>query len=161
MSLVSFVGCLTSQQQASVSLGRICSDKFMCCHTEIEVADQTFYLIHSQYADTGPTCHSADPIMPGTWQGSTRVPIFKSLVWLNPEKSPWCKQELNLGSSALEEDTLTAGLTRQSVTGVLLLSCGTSLEPPVHEADAFASRPSSQLINHSAYYFPWIWNTLK
>ena len=27
------VGCLTSQQQASVSQGRICSDKFTCCHT--------------------------------------------------------------------------------------------------------------------------------
>ena len=28
-----FVGCLTSQQHASVSQGRICSDKFTCCHT--------------------------------------------------------------------------------------------------------------------------------
>ena len=28
-----FVGCLTSQQQASVSQGRICSDNFTCCHT--------------------------------------------------------------------------------------------------------------------------------
>ena len=36
------VGCLTSQQQASVSQGRICSDNLTCCHTEIEVADQTF-----------------------------------------------------------------------------------------------------------------------
>ena len=35
------VGCLTSQQQASVSQGRICSDNFTCCHAEIEVADQT------------------------------------------------------------------------------------------------------------------------
>ena len=34
------VGCLTSQQHASVSQGRICSDNFTCCHTEIEVADQ-------------------------------------------------------------------------------------------------------------------------
>ena len=25
------VGCLTSQQQASVSQGRICSDNFTCC----------------------------------------------------------------------------------------------------------------------------------
>ena len=39
-----FVGCLTSQQHASVSQGRICSDNFTCCHTEIEVADQTFHL---------------------------------------------------------------------------------------------------------------------
>ena len=42
-----FVGCLTSQQHASVSQGRICSDNFMCCHTEVEVADQTFYLTQS------------------------------------------------------------------------------------------------------------------
>ena len=39
-----FVGCLTSQQHASVSQGRICSGNFKCCHTEIEVADPTFYL---------------------------------------------------------------------------------------------------------------------
>ena len=64
------VGCLTSQQHASVSQGRICSDKFTCCHTEIEVADQTFYLTQSQYADTGPTISSADPIAPSAWQGN-------------------------------------------------------------------------------------------
>ena len=65
-----FVGCLTSQQQASVSLGRICLDKFTCFHTEIEVADQTFYIAQSQYTDTGPTSPSADPTAPGPWQGS-------------------------------------------------------------------------------------------
>ena len=64
------VGCLTSQQQASVSQGRICSDNFACCHTEIDVADPTFYLTQSQYTDTGPTSPSADPITPGAWQGS-------------------------------------------------------------------------------------------
>ena len=65
-----FVGCLTSQQQASVSQGRICSDNFTCYHTEIETADQTFYLTQSQYTDTGLTSPSADPITPGAWQGS-------------------------------------------------------------------------------------------
>ena len=64
------VGCLTSQQQASVSQGRICSDNFTCCHTEIKVADPTFYLTQSQYTDTGPTSPSADPITPDAWQGS-------------------------------------------------------------------------------------------
>ena len=64
------VGCLTSQQHASVSQGRICSDKFTCCHTEIEAADPTFHLTQSQYTDTGPTSPSADPITPGAWQGS-------------------------------------------------------------------------------------------
>ena len=69
------VGCLTSQQQASVSQGRICSDNFTCCHTEIDVADQTFYLTQSQYTDTGPTSPSADP-----GRAATGVPILKSLV---------------------------------------------------------------------------------
>ena len=64
-----FVGCLTSQQHASVSQGRICTDNFTCCHTETEAADQTFYLTQSQYTDTGPTSPSADPISPGAWHG--------------------------------------------------------------------------------------------
>ena len=74
-----FVGwllvCLTSQQQASVSQGRISSDKFTCCHTEMEVADQPFYLTQSQYTDTRPTSPSADPD-----RVATGVPICKSLI---------------------------------------------------------------------------------
>ena len=50
-----FVGSLASQQHASVSQGRICYDNLTYCHTEIEAADQSFYLIQSQYTDTGPT----------------------------------------------------------------------------------------------------------
>ena len=65
-----FVGCLTSQQHASVSQGRICTDNFTCCHTETDVADQAFYLTQSQYAGTGPTSPSTDPITPDAWQGS-------------------------------------------------------------------------------------------
>ena len=68
--LLLLVGCLTSQQHASVSQGRICTDNFTCCHTEMEAADQTFHLTQSQYTDTGPTSPSADPITPGAWQGS-------------------------------------------------------------------------------------------
>ena len=69
-SVCLFVGCLTSQQHASVSQGRICADNFTCCRTEIEAADPTFYLTQSQYTDTGPTSPSPDPITPGAWQGS-------------------------------------------------------------------------------------------
>ena len=64
------VGSLMSQQHVSVSQGWICSDNFTRCHTEIEVADPTFYPTQSQYTDTGPTTPCADPIMPGVWQGS-------------------------------------------------------------------------------------------
>ena len=52
------LACLTSLQQASVSQGQICSDNFTCCHSATEVADQTFHLIHSQYADTALTYKS-------------------------------------------------------------------------------------------------------
>ena len=72
------VGCLTSQQHASVSQGRIFKDNFTCYHTETEVADPTSYLTQSQYTDTGPTSPSADPITPG--RVATGVPIFESLV---------------------------------------------------------------------------------
>ena len=68
--LLLLVGCLTSQQHASVSQGRTCSDHFTCCHTETEVADQTFHLTQSQYTDTGPTGPNTDPITPGAWQDS-------------------------------------------------------------------------------------------
>ena len=62
--------CLTSQQHAGVSQGRICTDNFTRCHTEIAVADPTFYLTQPQYTDTRPTSPSADRITPGAWQGS-------------------------------------------------------------------------------------------
>ena len=64
------VVCLTCQQHASVSQGWICSDNFTCCHTEIEVADQTFHLTHSQYTDTRPTSPRTGPVRPSAWQGS-------------------------------------------------------------------------------------------
>ena len=83
-----FVGCLTSQQQASVSQGRICLDNFTCCHTEIEVADQTFYLTQSQYTDTGPTSPSADPISPGAWQGNHWSANFEVTGMTRPRKNP-------------------------------------------------------------------------
>ena len=79
---------LTSQQQASVSQGRICSVNFTCCRTEIEVADQTFYLTQSQYTDTGPTSPSADPITPGAWQGSHWSANFEVTGMTRPRKNP-------------------------------------------------------------------------
>ena len=82
------VGCLTSQQHASVSQGRICSDNLTCCHKEIEVADQTFHLTQSQYTDTGPTSPSADPITPGAWQGSHWSANFEVTGMTRPRKNP-------------------------------------------------------------------------
>ena len=83
-----FVGCLTSQQHASASQGRICSDNATCCHTEIEAADPTFCLTQSQYTDTGPTSPSADPITPGAWQGSHWSADFEVTGMTRPRKNP-------------------------------------------------------------------------
>ena len=80
--------CLTSQQHASVSQGQICSDNFTCCHTETEIADQTFYLTQSPYTDTGPTSPSADPITPGTRQGSHWSANVLVTGMTRPRKSP-------------------------------------------------------------------------
>ena len=46
--LLLLVGCLTSQQHASVSQGQIRTDRFTCCHTETEVADQAFAMLVSK-----------------------------------------------------------------------------------------------------------------
>ena len=79
---------LTFKQHASVSQGRICSDKFTCCPTEIETAHQTFYLTQSQYTDTAPTSPSADPITPGAWQGSHWRANFEVTGMTRPRKNP-------------------------------------------------------------------------
>ena len=57
---------------ASVPQGWICSDKFMCHHTETEAAIKLceFDPTQSQYTDMGPSSTSVDPvIITGTWQG--------------------------------------------------------------------------------------------
>ena len=61
---------------------------FTRCHTEIEVADPTFYLTQSQYTDTRPTSPSADPIMPGAWQGSHWSANFEVTGMTRPRKNP-------------------------------------------------------------------------
>ena len=80
------LACLTSQQHASVSQGRIWPDNFTCCHTEIEVADPTFHLTQLQYTDTGPTSPSAGPITPGAKQGSHWSADFKVTGMTRPPK---------------------------------------------------------------------------
>ena len=40
--------------------------QFTCCHTEIEVANQTFHHTQLQHTDTGPTTPSTDPIRQAT-----------------------------------------------------------------------------------------------
>ena len=104
---VCWVGCLTSQKHAIVSRGRICSGSFTCCHTEIEVADQTFHLTQSQYTDTGQTSPSADHLMPGAWQGSHWSANFEVTGITRPGKKS-CRHRDGTGRGKLSVCTVTA-----------------------------------------------------
>ena len=64
-----FLCWLTLQQHVSISKGRICLDNWLCCHTDIEVPDQTGYLTWSHCIDSKLISPSADPLTPATWQG--------------------------------------------------------------------------------------------
>ena len=103
------VGCLTSQQHASVSQRRICSDKCTCCRTETEVADQSFYLTQSQYADTGPTGPRADYVMLGACQGSYRSTSFYVTGMTQPRNRSTVKAGIELRSTALKRNALPLG----------------------------------------------------
>ena len=127
-----FVGCLRSQQHASVSQGLICSDNFTCCHTEIEVADQTFYLTQSQYTDTGPTSPSTDPIIPGAWQGSHWSASFWVTGMTRPRKNPGASGIRTRGLCS-RGGRLTTRLTRRSCR--LWVGSSARCHPEAEDAD--------------------------
>ena len=107
-------------QHVSVSQGRICSDNFTCCHTEIEVADPAFHLTQSQHTDTGPTTPSTDPIMPGAWQGSHCSAIFEVTGMTRPHKNP--------GTSRIQTRDLADTLTTRP-TGWGSIPAGAGIFP--------------------------------
>ena len=115
-----FVGCLLNVpviKYAGVFKGWICSDNFTCCHTETEVADETFFLTQSQHTDQGQPIPALTLQCQAPGRVATGEPIPKSLVWLDPEKSPWQKQELNTGSATLKADILSTRPTGRSRWG--------------------------------------------
>ena len=77
---------VTSQQRASVSQRRICSDNRTCCHTATQLADQTCYLTQAQYTLTGPTSPIDDPMTPDRLVGLVvrRPPREREIPGSNP-----------------------------------------------------------------------------
>ena len=55
---------------SAATLRLICRTSNKCCHSQIEVADQAFYLTQSQNTDTGQTSLSTDLVTPGARQGT-------------------------------------------------------------------------------------------
>ena len=79
LSQVLFVGCLTSQQHARVSQGRICTDSFTCCHTEKLQIQLSTSPSHSVLTPGRPVpALTLQCQAPG--RVATGVPIFESLV---------------------------------------------------------------------------------
>ena len=115
----SFVVCFTSQQHACVSQERICSDKLTCCHTEIDFADQTFYLTQPPHSDTGSTSPCADPMTPDARQGSQRSIKFDVT---RPEERSSAQTGIERGSAALEADALTTCPARPCMMDRLIVN---------------------------------------
>ena len=97
-----FVCYCMSQKCVCVSQGQVCSDNCTCCHTDLETADQTFYLTQSQYIDTALTlcCQAPGRVTNG-------VPILKSLVRLDLQKIRKKKAGTQAGSATLKADAFT------------------------------------------------------
>ena len=64
------------------------ADNFTCCHTELEVADGTFYLIQSQYTDTWSTSPGADPKIQAPGRESHWSANFEVTGMTRPGKIP-------------------------------------------------------------------------
>ena len=133
-------GCLTSQQHASVSQGRICSDNCTRCHNEIEVADQTFNLTQSRYTDTGPTSPSTDPITPGAWQGSHCMPILSH--WYDSTPKIPNASGIQTRDLPLSRWTPYPLGQRGGSHWCTCLEAGVEPRSTVVEADAFTTRPT-------------------
>ena len=87
-SVCLLVGCLTSQQHASVSQGRICTDNFTCCHTDREAADQTPTSPSHSILTPGPPVPALTHKTPGAWQGSHWSANFEATGMTRPRKNP-------------------------------------------------------------------------
>ena len=114
------LGCLTSQQHASVSQGRICSDMCTCCHTETGVAKPSMSPSHN-ILTPGQPVEALTLWRQSPGRVATGVPILKSLVWLDPGKSRR-RRESNPGSAAFEADALTTRPTKRLAFVQMVLS---------------------------------------
>ena len=113
VNMIQFVGWLLNVSATCEYISGTDLLNLTCCYTDIEVTDPTFHLTQSQYTDTGPTSPRTDPITPGAGRVATGVPIFKSLVWLDPGKIPEQSGIRTRESSTLEADALTTRPTRR------------------------------------------------
>ena len=102
-----------------MSQGRICSDNFTCCHTEIEAADQSFYPTQSLYSDTEPTSLGPDPITPSV--GPLGVIALGISVSIGIPRVSW--SSLSLFSSGLHVRTHPVMLLAASLKVFFCLFC--------------------------------------
>ena len=130
--------CFTSHQHASVSQGRICSDKCTCCHTEIENVGQTLCLAQPQYTDIGPTSPSAGPITPGGWQGSHWSINFEVTgIARSGKKDARRKRDSNPGLPLSRRTPLPIGQRGDGLRRRHIIKNGTVIAPYIREGFHF------------------------
>ena len=118
-----FVGCFTSQEHASVSQRRICTDKCTC--TEI-VSCRSNILSHPvKYTDTGQTSPRTDPGTPGTWQGTYWSTNFQVTGMTGPWKRTKAQDGVKPKSAALASDAFTTKPTSWTSQENLILGSNT------------------------------------
>ena len=110
------VACFASHQHPSVSQGWICLHKYTCCHTEIEVADQTFYLTH-RILIPGRSVPGPTLCTPGGWQGSHWGANFNFTGRTRPGKRSTAQAGIEPRFAALEADVFTTRPTRSVPDG--------------------------------------------
>ena len=146
------VGCLTSQQPP----GWIYPDNCRCCHTEIEVADQTCYPNQSQYTDTGRTSSSSDPITLGAWQGSHWSANFSVTGMTRPGKIPKSKAGIEARIFRTRSGRLTHKANEAVRTTMQAPFFFSIVVPPRYPLILCTQQPLSQLSQVTASLAYWL-----
>ena len=107
------VGCLMSQQHASVSQGRICSDNFSAATLRQKLQTKLSVSPSHTILTPGRPVPALTLFRQAPGRVTTGVEFFKSMVYDSTPKKSRRTRDSNPGSSALEEDALTTRPTRR------------------------------------------------
>ena len=91
------------------NLYRTQEDSCACYHAGVKVAGRSCYLTQSQYVDTGQTSPSADPVCPGTWQGSQWSANSLVTRMTRPGNRPMGRAGFESRSAIVEADAVQPG----------------------------------------------------
>ena len=122
------LACFT-QERAAVSEGRMCSDICLCCHTETDVADQTF--TSSSHSILTPGQPAQAPYSSG--YPTTRLVIIGSALELAGPVSIYCGCVRKLVLQFLSQCGSTYNCLSRSVPDIHKYVTGTKTNQPTNQ----------------------------